>query len=111
MKLATAVRERVEGTEPATVLKISVRPQRDKGEKVNVAVPLGIVEMVAACIKAGPLSEENFEAWGMGPGKTGVHFAALVKELPEIIATIRGIGPVEILSVKGDHEDVRVWTE
>jgi hypothetical protein len=111
VKIATETRKQAENTKPAVALKISVKPLQEKGERVNVTVPLGIVEMIARCVKETPISEADFEAMGVGPEKTGLHLAILVQQLPQVIASIRSAGAVDLVSVKDSRQEVRVWIE
>lgn len=111
VKVATETRERSEDTKAATALKVSVEPSEGNGDRINVTVPLGILELVARCIKTAPITEADFEAMGAGPDETGLHLAVLVNELPQLIAGIRDAGPVDLVSVKTGKEEVRVWIE
>ncbi len=111
VKVATESRKPSVTAKTTSTLRVSVKNLGNDGENVKVAIPLGIVELVAQSLKNGMMTEEHFTALGVGPDETCLHLNVLVSELPKVISSIREAGPVDLVCVRSEREEVRVWTE
>jgi hypothetical protein len=77
-------------------LKILITDKRDKGERVNITLPLSLVELVLGCTDSRHFKVDD--------GDCEIDLKAIFKDLKKA-------GPAALIEIRGEDGLIKVWLE